>query len=291
MDIDFISQLLKQLLEAQSPEVGARLKQRLNALLTEKNLPKFDERSFGFQKFRKFLEKTQGSLLEIDRQNESSDIVVSLKAAAAPVSAPSVAEVRTPEHTLVRSDVWQAFASPDLLRKRFINKESLAVRHYLEGQPSEARDEVEAAREKFQEIPPIPSAQHLSWMREFLSSITLLGADRTALEALLQQPYSSALNSAFTRALGEREGIAWRHFRTQRVMRLIDAWANANGIDPDKLRKSSTPVRKAAAATKQAPNGSSRALAVKLLELLSEEDIARQVVPVMLSTIWVRSGV
>lgn len=284
MDVSQVSQLLKQLLEAHSPEVGARLKQRLNALLVGQGLGPFDERAFGFRKFGDFLQKTQTEILKVDR-TESTDIIVSLVgASASPVQIMRPA-VET-DQAAIRSDVWQAFTNHNIQRKRFLNKETFAVKHFIENDQSSASHEVAENRDKFIEIQPIPGNEQLDWMREYLSTVPLQAADKTPLEAMTEQPYTSSLNSAFTRALGEK-GEGWRHFRTHRVTEAIERWASLHGVSLDYLRK---PAVQTHADGKAVPKESARARALKLLQLISEEDIAKVVMPVLVTTVLIRTS-
>lgn len=284
MDVSQVSQLLKQLLEAYSPEVGARLKQRLNALLIGQGLGPFDERAFGFRKFGDFLQKTQAEILKVDR-TESTDIVVSLLGAS-----PSPAQILRPvvetDQAAIRSDVWQAFTNNDIRRKRFLNKETFALKHFIENDQSSASHEVAANGDKFIEIQPVPGKEQLDWMREYLSTVPLHAADKSPLEAMTEQPYTSSLNSAFTRALGEK-GDGWRHFRTHRVTEAIERWASLHGVPLDHLRKHAVQTH---IEGEVAPKESARARALKLLQLISEEDIAKIVMPVLVTTVLIRTS-
>jgi hypothetical protein len=285
MDVSQISQLLKQLLEAHSPEVGARLKQRLNALLIGQGLDHFDERAFGFRKFGDFLQKTQTDILKVDRTEQSTDIVVSL------VGVPTLAvqasrPVIESDQTAIRSDVWQAFTNINVQRKRFLNKESFALKHFIENDQSTASHEVAESRDKFVEIQPVAGTEQLKWMREYLGTVPLQTADKAPLEAMTQQPYTGSLNSAFTRALGEK-GEGWRHFRSQRVTEAIERWASQQGVALDHLRKSTV---QSPADAKVAIKESARLRAQKLLDLISEEDIAKVVLPVLVTTFLIRTS-
>jgi hypothetical protein len=285
MDVSQVSQLLKQLLEAHSPEVGARLKQRLNALLVGQGLSPFDERVFGFRKFGDFLQKTQTEILKVDR-TASTDIIVSLVGgAASPVQVTRPA-IET-DQAAIRSDVWQAFTNHNIQRKRFLNKETFAVKHFIENDQSTASHEVTASPDNFIEIQPIPGSEQLSWMREYLSTAPFQVAEKTPLEAMTEQPYTSSLNSAFTRALGEK-GDGWRHFRTHRVTEAIERWASQHSVLLDNLRK---PAVQTLADMRAVSRQSARASALKLLQLISDEDIAKVVMPVLVTTVLIRTSV
>ena len=285
MDVSQVTQLLKQLLEAHSPEVGARLKQRLNALLIGQGLGHFDERVFGFRKFGDFLQKTQAEILRVDRSDQSTDIVVSLVGTPTSPVQTSRSVVET-DQAAIRSDVWQAFTNHNIQRKRFLNKETFALKHFIENDQSPASHEVAENREKFIEIQPVPGGEQLGWMREYLSTVPLQAADKAPLEAMTEQLYTSSLNAAFTRALGEK-GEGWRHFRTHRVTEAIERWASQHEVPLDHLRK---PAVQTHADGKVVPKESARARAQKLLELISEEDIAKVVMPVLVTTVLIRTS-
>ena len=136
LDAAEISKLIVHLLSARSPEFGARLKQRLNALLRERNLEPFDERRYGYKKFQDFLEKGQTDIVQVIRHEDGGDIQVSLKEAAqAAVEAPVIQSVVSPSEWAgrpIRSDVWQAFANPDPERRRYLDRQTLQIFHPVE---------------------------------------------------------------------------------------------------------------------------------------------------------------
>ena len=240
---------------------------------------------FGFRKFGDFLQKTQTEILRIDRTGQSTDIVVSLVGAPDSPVQTSRPVVET-DQTAIRSDVWQAFTNHNIQRKRFLNKETFALKHFIENDQSSASHEVAENRDKFIEIQPVPGTEQLDWMREYLSTAPLQAADKPPLEAMTEQPYTSSLNSAFTRALGDK-GDGWRHFRTQRVTEAIERWASQHGVSLDHLRK---PAVQTHADGKVPPKESARARALMLLQLISEEDIAKIVIPVLVTTVLIRTG-
>ena len=286
MDISQVSQLIKQLLDARSPEIGARLKQRLNAVLADQGQSQFDEKAFGFRKFSDFLEKTQVGILKVERTSQSADIVVSLLS-----SPPSVSQVskslNETDSAAIRSDVWQAFTNGNLQRKRFLNKGTFELKHFVENDQSLASQEVLARRDHFIEIQPVSAATQLEWMRDYLRTVPLHATDKSPLEAMAEQPYTSNLNAVFTRALGDK-GVGWRHFRTQRVSEVIAQWALQHGVPLERLRK---PVMHLPADGGVVSKENSRTRAQSLLQLISDEDIAKVVIPVLLTTLLIRKDV
>ena len=295
LDAAEISKLIVHLLSARSPEFGARLKQRLNALLRERNLEPFDERRYGYKKFQDFLEKGQTDIVQVIRHEDGGDIQVSLKEAAqAAVEAPVIQSVVSPSEWAgrpIRSDVWQAFANPDPERRRYLDRQTLQIFHYTPTHNLEVQTKVSLNPAQYAEIPPIQGDTQMGWMREFLDAVPVTGPERNVLDQMLAQPYSSALNAAFTRSLASKAAL-WREHRLKLVLNTIFNWAKANNIDIDRLR---TPEEKPVAERPAALSFDSlgavtpRLQAAKLLELLSDEDIGRVVLPVLLSTILIKA--
>lgn len=288
---DYVRPLLQQLLNGRAPELGARLKQRLNALLAEKGLPRFDEKQFGFRKFQSFLEQTQSDWLDVSKPEGAGDIHVSSKRAFAAPSDSTVTAAPGGTPQPLRSDIWQAFTNPDPQRKRYFQSSTGLVVHFLESEWADKREQIESATGGYLAITPIEGTLQQRWMREFLDSIPITGAERTPYEALLAEPYSSALNATFTRALGDH-AAAWREFRTSRITSTIQSWARDAGIPLDQLRAQPKEVSAPSFVTgapRLAPASSPRAKAVKLLELMSDDDIRQVIIPILLSTIMVRN--
>lgn len=290
-----VSKLLVQLLSARSPEIGARLKQRLNALLRERNLEPFDERRYGYKKFQDFLEKGQRDVLQVTRRADGGDIQVSLtEATQAAVEAPVLQSVVSPSEWAgrpIRSDVWQAFANPDPDRRRYLDRQTFQVCHYTPTDHAEVRAKVTLNPAQYAEIPPILGDTQKGWMREFLDAVPVTGPERNVLDQMLAQPYTSALNAAFTRSLASKAAL-WREHRLKLVLNTIYQWAKANCIDVDRLRTSEekpAAERPAALSFDSLGAVTPRLQAAKLLELLNDEDIGRVVLPVLLSTILVRA--
>lgn len=286
-DTALTSQLLTQLLSDRSPEFGARLKQRLNATFTEKGMGKFDERSFGFKRFQDFLEQGHGHLVTVQRPSGAGDILVSLKTPKISAS-PLNAQIEPPP---IRSDIWQAFTNPDSTRKRFFNKQTFVVRHFNDAQePQTSYAEVTSSPDQFIEIKPIGGEIQIEWMRRFLEeTINIPSDERIAFEAMLTEPYSSGVNAAFTRALGDHS-TAWRNYRSRRILDSINNWAHQHEVQLDRLRvQPRQPVNTSENTPRETSPFSAREQVIKLLDLLSDDDINRLVLPTLLSTILVKS--
>jgi hypothetical protein len=298
LEVAEVSKLLGHLLAARSPEYGARLKQRLNALLRERGLEPFDERQYGFRKFQDFLERSQGDVLKVVRTNGGGDIQVILKDLPPDVVDAPVPQPASPPSERagrpIRSEVWQAFANPDPERRRFLDRQTFQICHYTPNHYPEVKDLVERNPSQYAEIPPIAAETQKGWMRDFLAAVPITGSERAVLDQMLEQPYTSALNAAFTRLLAGSAGH-WREHRVKLVLNTIFSWAKTNGVDINRLRKSEemSAIRSPDAAAVGVLNASitSRTQAMKLLELISDEDIGRVVLPVLLSTILIKSRI
>lgn len=291
-DLNVIRQLLVKLLSSRSPELGARLKQRLIAEFIDSGLGHFDEKAYGYRRFKDFLARALGDVLSVEQDESSGDILVSVRAgltlgaSAVSPTLPPVAE-RPP---VVRSDVWQGFSNPDPKRKRFLQKSTMAIRHFLLDESSPARREVEAAPNDYLELEVIPGQVQIQWMKDFIQALRIPANEKAALEALANEPYSSAVNATFTRALGDQQGAAWRNFRTRHIISKIKEWADSHHI------KFATLCAHPVSGEPPAPPRTTahqpftaREQAIRLLDLLSDEDIARLVVPTLLSAILIRS--
>lgn len=284
---DLIRANLAQLLKIRSPELGARLKQRLLALLRQQGNPSFDERKLGFRGFRAYLQAHHSDWLDIGEDTRSGDILISLRPSASVATQPMATPPQHPEITPVRSDIWQAFTNPDPKRRRYFNALTGEVLHFAEGEGSMHERQVHDAREHFIEIEPISGDSHQKWMREFLDSVPITGSERVPYDAILKLQYSSDLNATFTRALGDH-APAWRELRTVRILDVIAQWANGNQVSAERLRAENKKAE-TVVPPRQEDFNSDRAKALKLLDLIDDTDINRVVLPMLLVTIMVKA--
>lgn len=289
-ELAHIKQLIIQLLISSPQEFCARLKQKLNRLLIADGAAAFDETKFGSKKFSDFLSNHLGDRLSLERPVGAGDIRVSLKPSIARSSTPSAAVAKSEQSSAIRSDVWQAFANPDARRKRFFNRTTGAVLHFVEGVDGERQQQFEAAPHDYAQIELITSAIQQEWMREFLSLLDLPEPEQAALEGLIAAGYSSSVNALFTKALGDREQ-EWRKIRTLKVTERIQAWATQHSVKLEEL----SVRRRAGDSSSPAPDASAqltaRQQATKLLALMSEEEIARVAIPVLLSSVLSKSQI
>lgn len=308
------SQFILQILSNRSPELGARLKQQLNSLLVREGFGRFDEKLYGYKRFSDFLEQVLAEDVEVEYPKGAGDTLISLRRriSVQPLVGKKIPQNVPFEFPVIPSDIWQAFANPDTTRKRFLNKETKSVLHYLETEDSEAKDKVAKNTGQYLEIQPIDSNSQLDWMKAFLKGVKLPATERNALELLIGDSYSSAVNAFFTRALGEHSE-AWRHYRTNHVVEYMRAWAQKNEIRFDDLCV--RPVSKEAPQAQAQAQAQAQTLfqthvqaqakpeqswlfsltprqqATRLLELLSEEEIARLVVPNLVNVFLIKPRV
>ncbi|MEQ9725389.1 hypothetical protein ABRP29_07090 [Pseudomonas sp. WHRI 8822A] len=293
-ELQVITRIIIELISNSSGELSARLKQRLNATLISQGRPALDEKRFGFRKFADFLKGPLGEYVKLEWPQGSGDVRVTLKhdvapAPQRPVSRERRAKVDRP--TALRSDVWQAFTNPDTSRKRFYNLITNRVIHYVEGANDDYQQLVESQPADFIEIVQIPEEAHRAWMREFLNLATVASDDLVTLQALVGSAYSSDLNAAFTKTLGDR-GLQWRQMRTLKISERIQAWAVEHNIDPDNLSIQPTATKGPVLDRPAAPSGSimsPRQQAVRLLELMSDEEILNSAIPVLLNSVLSKS--
>lgn len=296
-----VSRLLGQILSLRSPEPGARLKQRLQQAFVASGFGEFDEKSLGFSKFTEYLAHSHGDLVRVIRPEGSGDVLVFLRGASDLSQATHTSVSSSVDSSQsVRSDVWQAFVNPDPDRRRFFNKKTGRVLHFLARQGTPEQVEIESSPEAYVEIAPIPGDVQVGWMRDFLASQAIPDSQKVPLEAIIGAAYSSSVNAMFIRALG-KHAMAWRNYRITRVTEIIDRWAEDAGLGREMLyaarRESPASIAQdvsfchngkgeSAFATGQLPP---KQQALKLLELLTDDDVSRLVIPTLLSTILIKS--
>lgn len=296
-----VLQALTEILAAQSPQFAARLKQRLTATLQAKEEPPFDERKLGFKGFRDFLERGTQGLFLVTPSDVGPDVMVSLVGAQSEAASP--AQTTGGAGHSVRNDVWQAFINPDPARVRFWGRDTHQVRHYLHGEDSPHAREVQDSAADYIEIEPVSAATQLSWMRQFVyeHSHAVPETRTQTIHSILDKPYSSGINAAFTGALGASLGGQWRHQRIKNVVAAIYAWADKHNVPHELLNvrsSSDSAAGQSTSGTEKAvradgPVGPSgiqdpRERAVRLLDMLSNDEISRIVVPILLSTLLVK---
>ena len=209
-EVNEVKELVRQLLAAaDTPELGARLKQRLQAELERLGAPRFDERVFGYRKFSDFLKNFPDDFELIHAQGPG-DLRVRLKSGhhmswdpLLKVAPQLLGGVPVRELPRVRNDVWQAFTNPDPRRRRFVQRVNGQINHYLEDD-TESRFRAEVALEphRFVEVSPVSPTEQLEWMRDYVTALGLPDSQSKSLLRLAEGPYTSQLNTLFTTELG-----------------------------------------------------------------------------------------
>lgn len=303
MDQQYVQKLILELLSDRTPEFGARLKQRLNRVLANAGQPAFSEEQFGHRKFSEFLISALGDYLLIEKPSDDGDIKISLKASGTSYARPLIvtafpsiaahslnravaASADQAPLRLVRGDVWQAFTHLNPLRKRFMERDTWRVLHFLETD-SELAVQVDENPERFVSIPPIEGETQSSWMHEFLSLGGFSDTDVSSLSRMLAEPYSSKLNSLFSRVLGKHQA-EWKRFRAQRVTDIINAWAQAHDVPSEHLftRRLGSPEVVPQPAVAVAPGQlTPREQAQKLLDMMTEQEVVTVAIPALLGCV------
>ena len=300
-DINEIKELIRQLLaNSTAPELGARLKQRLQAELERRGDARFDERMYGYRKFSELLSDFPGDF-EIIKSQGPGDLHVRLQPAhqaqanPLPRAAPHLSKpLPVRELPRVRNDVWQAFTNPDPRRRRFVHRANGQVHHYLEDdEDSRFNLDVASEPDRFMEINPVRPQEQLVWMREYVVALSLPDSQSMPLLRLAEGPYTSQLNSMFTSALAEH-GLGWRRRRAGRVYEYIEMWANKHNVSlqiliegPSKEVESESPsVEDLGRLVSEKPR-IARERVIQLLGMLSDQDVEELVLPIMLTTLWI----
>lgn len=294
-----VTEILPILIPDNEYELGARLKQRIQAVFSSRNLPEFDPKKEGYPKFSVYLERLHTDVVRVVRIPGQSDVHVYKKAhSSLSVTNSAPKSDLNRQSVVIRSDIWQAFLNPDVSRKRFFNKELKNITHYIPSQNSSEEIAVGAHPESFVEITPIPGSEQLGWMREFLANSPINEAERQVIASQIGERYSSALNATFINSLGS-QGTLWRKYRIPRIINHIETWAEQNKVPFGELCVSpvSYPSQLKVAANQSAPYGdsettnalSSKQLAHKLIDLMTEVDVAQMVLPTIMNTLLFKS--
>lgn len=288
-DVKFYEQRILALLHATPHELCARLKQRLNQSLIREGYPVLNVRDYGFRKFAEFLRARLGDHVELTWPPSKGDVTVSLKTSAVPDCASN--PVSREQLSSIRTDVWQAFTNPDVRRKRFFNKIDHRIIHFVEGSNDEYAERWRLNQQDYVEIDVLTGEIQVGWMRDFVVLLGEGAPDPQAVESLLSSPYSTGVNTAFTKLLGGR-AEEWRKIRTLKIGEHIASWATQNSISTDDLRPNAKrkPLEPGAVASAALlPVLTIREQAIKLLERMSEDEIARVAIPVLLGSVLSRS--
>ena len=299
MDLQYLHTAILELLSDRPSDVGARLKQRLTRTLLNAGLPAFDEKQFGYRKFSEFLIAELGEQLLVEKSSTGGDIVVTLKHPSVSAAPSSVGQHETVVHSasakplpvrLIRGDVWQAFTHLNEHRKRYLDRDSGNVLHFLDSDAQNVALVCESPQ-RFVEIPRIDAQTQLSWMQQFLALSNFPSAEASSLVQLLEQPYSSQLSVLVGRALGKRQS-EWKRYRAERVTEAVQKWAGEHEIPLSplftfKFGQADQPTEPVDSA--RPGQLSPRDQARKLLALMTEQEIVSIAIPALLGCVLANS--
>jgi hypothetical protein len=282
-ELTLILQLIPQLLAANSPQLGSQLKQKLNRALLNQGVSPFNEKLYGHKRFADFLSERFDGHVIVERPQGAGDISVLLNPQFSANTPALTNNIKQIDHPVIRSEVWQAFANPDKARKRFLHKSDLTIVHFNSDVESAEKMLVEKSPDDFIEIEPISGEMQLGWMRAFVETIKLPPTERSPIISLLDETYTGGLNATFTRALGGF-GNDWRSFRTHNVMAEISKWAEGYKLTLNDLSVNHHKKPDETIEYQDIKLLSHRQQALQLLQMLTDDEIAKMVIPTLLST-------
>ena len=282
--LDLARQFLRDLL-SNGPKYGAGLKVQLAQAFDRASDVPFRHLEKRFGKFSAFL-AANSDLVEVLRPDSVGDVTVRLK--TSPHADDGTRFSRLP------MDLWHAFTNPDRRRRRYYNRATGRVVHFLLDPETDLdrrlAAEVLADKNNYVEVECLSTFRQASWMDEFLDSVSIPAHIRATCAHLAKVPYSSSVNSAFTVALREY-GSAYKHFRASRVLEAVKEWAQRCGIDPvlDMFASAASDARPPAATTAElisAPATEEHASDLDmrkrlhaLIDLLDEQELHHVLVP------------
>jgi len=216
-DVSLLRALLVEGLKV-GPRPGAALRNFLDTEFSLRAQKRFRE---AFPRRFADVLRDQGDLVRITRPESGiGDVTVCLlgESGAKPSLKPQV-----------RREAWSAFTNPDPARRRWVNRQSGDVRHFVSG------DGELALGSDWIEVYPIQGQVQARWMQEFVAS---LDSDYYRAPVLKQiagtEPYSAAVNTAFLNTLDLASQQQWRIRRGELVSRHLLDWARENKV-PEQL--------------------------------------------------------
>jgi len=277
------------LTQGKTEEPAARLRQLLISEGQNRGLGSFDLQAMGHRRFKDFLAAFP-DLFEL-RTREGGEMIVCPRSVSQSVLADAApASARREPPPAIRDEVWIAFSNPDPRRARFFNRLDGRVFHTLiqEGQsPDSLRPPGDWVR-----IEQIGAELQSVWMKEFVSEHPDVPP---AIPPMLEETYSTPLNVRFTRSLGPL-GKAWTQFRLRKMTQQIHSWAASVEVPISRLAPASVPAQPIHTAVGPAPTPivdthalSAKERALRLIDTLSEDEIANYVIPLMASVLMVKS--
>lgn len=228
-------QVLVDLLKEHGPQLGAKLKVRLTTALGQRLGLPADAWHALLPKLSHFL-AANSDLVDVSRPEGPGDIRVSLRDS---VGSTSQIEAQSTK-VWYRPDVWTAFVNPDPNRRRFFHRQRQEIVHFSPQStvpPNPQLADRVGRDPQFIEIQFARADAQQNWLREFLDTTPLISeAHKRVARHFVEVPFDSSINAAFAASLGPH-GDAWRRFRAKKVDDFVTAWATANGVDVEGLKR------------------------------------------------------
>lgn len=258
--------LIRQLL-ASGPMKGATLKLRMLAAFEAEAQTSFDAAFRIYPKFASFL-AANDDLVEITRPPATlpGDITVCLRQASDAVgpAGDDFAPKDVSDFAMPR-EIWQAFTNPDVHRRRYFQKSTGSVVHFLDSAlPPTVLDPDDWVR-----ITPIPPDAQSGWMYRFVETNFASSAKQVELRQVASLPYTSALNHTFASILGAH-AAAWKRYRASRVVAAVRKWAEDNGISIEAVAKTAS---RAPVLEPEAPRDALRAVLLEVIKSASADEL------------------
>lgn len=246
-----------QELVSRGPIKGAQLKTLLAHEFARRTGLDFSDALPSYPKFKYFLLANQdivatefpagaGDVTVSAKENYSPGSWAPFRIATSPVPYESPAlslEAASPVSFELPRPLWKAFTNPDPRRRRFFQRSTREVVHYLEGSLEEPnpriRAQVDANPADYVEISPATADMQSQWMREFVRTKDISPQTRRVLDALLSLPFSTDLNRSFVAALGELSE-QWNRTRALKVREHVKRWADQNDLSFEDLSAKTT---------------------------------------------------
>jgi hypothetical protein len=284
-------ELTRQILTAvlsSGPQLGARLKQELVREFERRSGERFSVIERQFPTLTSLL-TANADLVDVTRPSGPGDIMVRLKPqrSAWAIDYPTQQAVRP---LWIPAELWQAFTNPDRRRRRFYNRTTGHVVHFVDGSDAELDRRLAAevsADNNFIGIDYIADFTQSAWMREFLDSVPLPDGIKKTCSHLASAPYVSAVNTAFTVALAEY-AVSWKRFRASRVLDSVQEWAERSGVDlrPVTTASEELPATATEGVTAGTEIGESDARKTlhTLIDSLADKDLEHILIPITLAS-------
>lgn len=216
---EYLDVVVRLTSQSVSPDTGMVTAAALGVLLRRAH-PDEHWRSFGKRSLSELLRdlERQGRLRLVETNKGALAVA---HGGLEPAPAPSTVVER---FNPLRKSVWEAFVMATPRGRRFMDRESGAIRLALDVAPTPADDWIEIA--------PVGTERQRAWATEFLRSPENQGVSH--LERRVHD--ADWLPTAFGRAIREADPVAgqkWNIFRSAKVSALVKEWLATNALPTD----------------------------------------------------------